>query len=106
MSLNIIDLAAGVSGVCRSWRAACSDPMLWRETDFNTMNESDLFNIPRGIGAWSDQGIKHQALEDPKEYFGSQFRECDLPYIPLLGTLNEWAPPLYHFPNFTLASLT
>ncbi|EXB37390.1 F-box/LRR-repeat protein [Morus notabilis] len=59
MSLNIIDLAAGVSGVCRSWRAACSDPMLWRETDFNTMNESDLINIPRGIGAWSDQGIKH-----------------------------------------------
>ncbi|XP_024031731.1 F-box/LRR-repeat protein At3g48880 [Morus notabilis] len=65
MSLNIIDLAAGVSGVCRSWRAACSDPMLWRETDFNTMNESDLINIPRGIGAWSDQ-VRRYCFSLPK----------------------------------------
>lgn len=44
-SFNIFELTSGIAHVCRTWRLACSDPMLWKTLDL-TLLESNYIKIP------------------------------------------------------------
>lgn len=50
-SFNIIELTAGISRVCSSWRLACCDPVLWRTLDLR-MLQSHFIQIPSAPYVW------------------------------------------------------
>ncbi|KAL5718409.1 hypothetical protein ACHQM5_011314 [Ranunculus cassubicifolius] len=51
LSFNIVEIASTVSRVCRSWRLACCDPLLWKTTDF-TVIQSNYIKIPAPPYVW------------------------------------------------------
>lgn len=43
--LNIIELTSGVGHVCRTWRMAACDPLLWKTLDMSLL-KSNFIKIP------------------------------------------------------------
>ena len=54
MCLDMLDLIVNVSRTCRSWRAACKDPALWKRVDLTAVRPN-LTNISERPYAWSDE---------------------------------------------------
>lgn len=44
-SLGMHELISGVAHVCRGWRLACCDPLLWKTLDLSIV-ESNFIKIP------------------------------------------------------------
>ncbi|KAK9276286.1 hypothetical protein L1049_005817 [Liquidambar formosana] len=62
MTLNIVDMVSGISGVCSSWRSACCDPVLWKTLDLSQL-KSDYINIPSEPYAWSDDRSSEKLMQ-------------------------------------------
>ncbi|KAI4383100.1 hypothetical protein MLD38_008978 [Melastoma candidum] len=45
-SFDVFDLTSGIAHVCRAWRSACCDPLLWKILDLSSM-ESNFIRIPQ-----------------------------------------------------------
>ncbi|EXB37391.1 F-box/LRR-repeat protein [Morus notabilis] len=69
MSLNLLDLVTGAFRTCRTWRAACSDPSLWKKLDLNSV-QLNMLSIARRPFSMADN------------------RSCRMLLLVLCGALN------------------
>ncbi|KAB2632680.1 F-box/LRR-repeat protein [Pyrus ussuriensis x Pyrus communis] len=61
MTLNFLDVIL-VSFVCKSWNAACCNPILWEKLDL-TLLKFNTCNTPRRLTTWSDNKSSERLLK-------------------------------------------